>query len=51
MTQPDCGCFAHMDITAFAGCRCEHGETGDQSDQGKVIVALPFVTLTADSES
>ncbi len=51
MTQPSCGCFAHLDMAEFAGARCEHGEHGDQTDQTRVVVAMPRVLLTSASES
>lgn len=51
MTQPECGCFAHMDMDKFDGASCEHGVTGDHSDPTKVIVAMPFIVMSADSES
>lgn len=54
MTQPSCGCFAHMDMAEFAGARCEHGEHGDQTDQTdqtRVVIAMPRVLLTSASES
>lgn len=51
MEQPSCGCFAHVDMTQFEGSRCEHGENGDQTDQTKVIVALPAILMTASAEA